>query len=135
MNKVLEFRWTVSRGRETYGYNICSLWVDNSKVASCTGGGYDMAGTCLGEWMASAFLEQLKKLRANYGSRDTAKGFYGLRFWRGNKAVRKYKEGDKVALDGGCGFESMRRILNKIGYTIREVASTTNRTTFLVENK
>lgn len=46
--KVLQFKWTISRGRDTYGYNICSLYVDGKKVSGCSGGGYDMMGTCLG---------------------------------------------------------------------------------------
>ena len=32
--KTLKFKYTTSRGRNSYGYNICSLWVDNEKVSS-----------------------------------------------------------------------------------------------------
>lgn len=61
--KTLEFRWTVSRGRDTYGYNICSLYADGAKVSSCNGGGYDMKGTSLGNWIARAYADRLLKLR------------------------------------------------------------------------
>jgi len=60
---LLEFKWTVSRGRDTDGYNICSLYVDGRKVASCNGGGYDMKGTALGNWIAKAYADRLRKLR------------------------------------------------------------------------
>lgn len=59
---TLEFKWTVSRGRETYGYNICTLFVDGSKVAACNGGGYDMQGTSLGDWVARTYRDRLMTL-------------------------------------------------------------------------
>lgn len=60
---TLEFKWGTSRGRETYGYTICSLYVDGRKVASCNGGGYDMKGTALGNYIARAFSERLRALK------------------------------------------------------------------------
>lgn len=68
---LLDFKWTVSRGRDTYGYNICSLWVDGRKVSACNGGGYDMEGTSLGIWAARMFRDRLLTLR---------EPFYGLCF-------------------------------------------------------
>lgn len=56
----LTFHWTVSRGRDTYGYNICTLYADGVKVAACNGGGYDMQGTALGDFVASAFADRLR---------------------------------------------------------------------------
>ena len=60
---VLEFKWTISRGRETYGYNICSLYADGEKVSSCNGGGYDMRGTALGNYIARRFASELVALK------------------------------------------------------------------------
>ncbi len=60
---ILEYKWTVSRGRESYGYNICSLYVDGKKVSSCNGGGYDMKGTALGNWIARKFEKELLALK------------------------------------------------------------------------
>ena len=73
MNTIhLEYRWTVSRGRDTYGYNICSLYANGSKVASCNGGGYDMQGVCLGNYIARNYAPRLlQKIK---------KPFYGLTF-------------------------------------------------------
>lgn len=61
-NITLEFKWTTSRGRDTYGYNVCTLYADGRKVARCNGGGYDMKGTCLGNYLESAFTDRLRAL-------------------------------------------------------------------------
>lgn len=63
MKTHLEFRWTISRGRDSYGYNICSLWVDGRKLASCNGGGYDMKGTSLGNFIAARYASRLVALK------------------------------------------------------------------------
>src|SRR3990167_6929422 len=62
--KALEFKWTTSRARDSYGYNICTLFVDGRKAAACSGGGYDMKGTSLGSWVARAYADRLLALRA-----------------------------------------------------------------------
>lgn len=59
---TLEFKWTVSRGRDTAGYTVCTLYADGIKVARCNGGGYDMKGTNLGNWLTSAYADRLLKL-------------------------------------------------------------------------
>ena len=127
--QYLEFRWTVSRGRDTFGYNICSLWIHDRKVASCSGGGYDMKGASLASWMMDTFQDQLRKLPANYGSGDKNKGFYGLSFYNAKtkkRQARYSKNVERASLDGACGFESMTRILNAIGYGLRTISYKTN---------
>lgn len=59
---TIELRWTTSRGRDTYGYNICTLYADGRKLARCNGGGYDMEGTCLGTWLAREYADRLLAL-------------------------------------------------------------------------
>ena len=151
MRKTLRFKWTVSRGRDTYGYNICSLWIDGQKVSSCNGGGYDMKGTALGDWMALEFKDKLVTL---------TKEFYGLSFHDPNydpsKAIiagqtveEREKEGKSIGLEryqafhgasskiptdkhiipllhGACGFSSMERVLNAIGYKLEYIDGATN---------
>lgn len=58
---VLQFRWSVSRGRDTYGYNICTLYADGERVARCNGGGYDMKGTALGDFIARNYADRLRR--------------------------------------------------------------------------
>ena len=90
--KALKFKYTTSKGRDSYGYNICSLWVDGEKQASTCGGGYDMKGTALGNWMARKFEKELLKFN---------KSFYGLTFhdpnWQPSKECLKEEEKDESA--------------------------------------
>ena len=61
---VLTFKWTVSRGRDSYGYNIVTLRVDGDKVSSCNGGGYDMKGTCLGNLACTCVFRRTSETKA-----------------------------------------------------------------------
>lgn len=60
---TLAFKWSTSRGRDSYGYTICTLLADGCRVARCNGGGYDMKGTCLGSYIAAAYADRLLSLR------------------------------------------------------------------------
>lgn len=117
-NYILQIKWSVSRGRNTYGYNICSLYVDGQKSASCNGGGYDMEGSVLGDWMTREFQHQLKSIDETQ--------FYG---------IRKNYETNKTYLDGACGFSSMTKILNAIGYDIQKIPVKGNGSMYLVNPK
>lgn len=66
---ALHFRWTTSKARDSYGYNRCTLFVDDAKAAACNGGGYDLKGTCFGNWVAETFPNELRQM---------GKKFYGL---------------------------------------------------------
>ena len=124
MEKVLKFKWTVSRGRDTYGYNICSLYVDGNKVSSCDGGGYDMKGTALGNWITDIFQDKLRKLPANYGSGDNGNGFYGLSFYNDKTKKRQHrwsKNVDRAYIDGACGFSSVQRILEAMKMNLKYI--------------
>lgn len=135
MRKTLKFKWTVSRGRDTYGYNICSLWIDGQKVSSCNGGGYDMQGTALANWMEDEFQEQIRKLQAHYGSGDNNKGFYGLSFYNAktHKSQHRFsKHVDRACLTGACGFSSIEEILNAIGYKLEYIHGEKDITIYLL---
>ena len=64
--KTLKFKYTTSKGRDSYGYNICSLWVDGEKVSSTCGGGYDMKGKAFGYWIARKFEKELLKFNKSF---------------------------------------------------------------------
>lgn len=120
-------KWTVSRGRDTYGYNICSLYVNGVKQHSCCGGGYDMTGTVIGNFIQSNFPEQIKKLRSDK--------FYGLTFSkvyknRSYRRFKRYSEGMKFYVDGACGSSSMEDILRKIGFRLEYIHGSTNETIY-----
>lgn len=51
--KHLIITHTKSRARDTYGYNVITLWDGKDHFKAC-GGGYDMIGTVLGDWLTMA---------------------------------------------------------------------------------
>lgn len=141
-NYNLKFSWTVSRGRDTYGYNICTLYVDGVKRGRCNGGGYDMQGTALAQFIESEFKEELVKTIKNE--------YYGLCFFDPNwkpsaeclEQEKKdeltkltglaryqdfYKQTSKIptkkhilpTINGACGVNSVERILNALGYVFK----------------
>ena len=62
----LEISWTISRGRDTCGYNICRL--DDSisgKRYRTLGGGYDMIGTVVADWFEDQYQDKLQALRTD----------------------------------------------------------------------
>ena len=134
---AIKFKWTVSKARDSYGYNICTLIVDGEKVSRCNGGGYDMKGTCFGNWVAYQFKDELLKFK---------KQFHGLTFHNPNYKVDDeiilkeqkgesfgleryqdfYKQSSKLPtekhtiaqIDGACGFSCVENILNELGYSL-----------------
>jgi len=61
----LTLKWTISRGRATYGYTVVTLFegfFNEKKVAACNGGGYDMAGTVMAAWLAERFADRFLQL-------------------------------------------------------------------------
>jgi len=115
--KALRIKYTISRGRDTYGYNLVTLYVDGKKHNRTCGGGYDMTGTVLGEYLTQEYPDRLKELPANYGSLDTKDGFYGLGFYSKteNKRHNTYQDGDSVYVDGACGQNAVKEITKAIG--------------------
>ena len=155
--KALKFKYTTSKGRDSYGYNICSLWVDGEKQSSTCGGGYDMKGTALGNWIARKFEKELLKFN---------KSFYGLTFhdpnYQPSKECLKEEEKDELTkllgsarlrdfhkqssdlptekhtiprLDGACGFESMTSILNNMNYYLKYIDGDNNTSTYILDKK
>ena len=130
--QTLKFRWGTSKGRDTWGYTICTL-IDThgNRLAQTIGGGYDMKGTCIGELINKYFGEELKKLVANSGSMDTPSGLYGLTHYNPKAKSRKrmyLKRANKHTqsyVNGACGMSSMRRILNKIGFELTYLTNDT----------
>ena len=111
---TLHLKWSISRGRDTYGYNICTVTDEQTgKRYSCNGGGYDMTGTSFGNWLADVRQPQLKALAAEHGvsteHRGQVKDFYGM--------YQRESDGP-VTLDGACGLESMMRVAKAVGLDV-----------------
>jgi hypothetical protein len=124
--RTLTISWGTSRGRDTYGYAICRLRdsADN-KLYRCNGGGYDMVGTVLAEWLVANHQDQLRPLadRAFYRTgeglpysrtEDEAGAFYGM---------THYVDTGRVSVDGACGVESVRRIAEAAGVKLTALPS------------
>jgi hypothetical protein len=119
--RYLEFRWSTSRGYATYGYTLCSIWVNGTeKIAATCGVGYDLAGVVLGGFIKEYFEEYLKKLDPGV--------YYGLSFYDAKKKKHRkhYNPGNTVYLDGACGFRSMQAILHALGFTIEQTINKAN---------
>jgi hypothetical protein len=153
---ILKFKWTVSRARDTYGYNVCTLYVDGKKAAQCSGGGYDMEGTVLGLWIANRFKGQLcEQIKTSmYGltfhdpdfnpakaevpgtgttveAREAAGESFGLERYQAVFAASSPvpTQAHRVPyLDGGCGKECMLQVLKAIGGEYQLLDSKKNQT-------
>lgn len=126
----LEIKWSISRGRDTYGYNICCLYVYGQKVTDCSGGGYDMIGTVIGELVTALFKSELMELSksadlTNHHSDGREIKFrnrkYGGRYESDCYGLytSDYDNNRKVGINGACGENSVENILNAIGYDLR----------------
>lgn len=101
--------WSISRGRETYGWNICRATSrQTGKTYRTMGGGYDMVGTVVGDWFAAEYQAELQAMK----EQAQAKGghahpnFYGLTI----------QHDGTVSLDGACGIDCMLNIIEACGF-------------------
>jgi hypothetical protein len=130
MYNYLTVTWSVSRGRETYGYNICRLDdYDTGQRYRALGGGYDIVGTVFADWLTECYQPRLVEISERASSvwcngsrqhRDSADALYGMTFNETSK---------RVLLDGACGLGSVFRVAEAIGLTVQATASRRGRTT------
>lgn len=122
----LALSWSTSRGQDTYGYNICRLDVRSTdRRFKCMGGGYDMTGTVVGEWLQETYQDRLVTIAAQavkfwsgaYLHSSNEAGLYGMTA-RGSDTWQNGRRIDRVTLDGACGLSSMERIAEAIGLSL-----------------
>ncbi|MCD5384852.1 MAG: hypothetical protein LRZ94_00870 [Candidatus Pacebacteria bacterium] len=127
-NYFLEFKFS-NRGYKGYAGLYCRLYVDGELAGSAGGGGYDMKGVCLGQWIEKEFKEQIKML-ANKELEEALKapkneryynsdggGIYGLIIGKGKD---EGAEGISISCDGATGISQMFKILEAIGFESRQ---------------
>lgn len=118
----LAVSWSVSHGRDTYGYNICRLDSRNGRARYRTcGGGYDMIGTVFAHWMQAEHQPELMGLVKTLTRDPDAFSDYGSTGWLQFKNLYGMfycPNNGKVILDGACGIESMRTIAKAIGFDV-----------------
>ena len=105
---VQSFKLEYRHGRDTV-----RLFVNGDQVSRCSGGGYDMQGTCLADWMQEAFADKICKL-------DSRK-FYGL-FFPNKKTYKRqafHSANTDFYMDGGCGISCIEKIGRAINLNIK----------------
>lgn len=117
----LSLSWSISRGRDTYGYNICRLDDRTTgKRYRCMGGGYDMIGTVFGDWLQDTRQDALRTLYADHCDQFTAYT-EAIPHWRNHpdfySMMWNVKEG-RMILDGACGLDCMIKIAEAIGLEV-----------------
>lgn len=121
--RMLKITVGTSRGRETYGYNIVTLTDTKTgkKYRTC-GGGYDMTGTVLAEWMGDVLQPALKALLESQGFEP---GGYAGPYDAAKEAGRQYGAGISkkgvAYMDGACGQNTVQALLGKLGYSCQTV--------------
>ena len=116
----LTVKHSISKAADTYGYNrVTLICQDTGERYACVGGGYDMLGTCLGDYLQANHQMQLAELvlqayniyngRTLSDNGHTGNKLYGLTYDSINNAM---------LLDGACGFESMVKIAREAGLTV-----------------
>lgn len=97
----------------------CRMFVNRQQVAKSHGGGYDLTGTCIAEWLTNTYSKELaeffKNNTQNDGKRnDRLGGYYGFVDMGGKHVWRTGRENQTFYLDGSCGFSEMQRIAREI---------------------
>jgi len=115
--KYLHIKRTISKARDSYGYNILTL-IDGDKKYNTVGGGYDMLGTVFAKWLQENYLDTIiSKLPPCVYEKDenrfnTCKpsDYYGFFL---------FKDSGKYYLDGACGLDCIVKIARAIGLTVQ----------------
>lgn len=139
----LKLSWSISRGRDTAGYNICRLdsgynYNHSARRYKTTGGGYDMIGTVFGMWLTEQHQDKLQGLfkgvpvapaplerRDNPAQRTahpcgySVPGYLKLSDLYGITLNPK----GEAHCDGGCGINSMVSIAEAIGLTVQTTSN------------
>lgn len=120
----LSISWSVSRGRDTYGYNICRLDSHNSgRRYKCMGGGYDMIGTVFGDWLECEYQDELRAHVAGLPLEECGYSVAGYKRVKEEINPKYYgltvKPDGHVSLDGACGISSMQQIARALGFNIQ----------------
>jgi len=114
-----------SRGRNTYGWPMVTLIVNSSgKCYRARGGGYDMYGTVIAEYLESAYQDRLRVIAASAFSNGAPGGMSAGNIhyilFRDLYGIYLNLSTGAVTLDGGCGLASMTYIAKQIGSSIHE---------------
>lgn len=114
--EFLRLTWSVSRGRDTYGYNIARL-DSRARRYRCSGGGYDMVGAVFGQYLQAEHQERLRTIADRLSSWSKETGFVKNEKPDALYGGTVYADGS-VRLDGSCGLSTMERIADACGIIV-----------------
>jgi hypothetical protein len=132
---LLALTWSVSRGRETYGWNIARLDSrDSGKRYRTCGGGYDMIGTVLGQYVENELQGKLRELVHSVSGLLVDAGYTVPGYRRINDLYGlTVAPNGHVQIDGGCGVDCVIRIIRGMNMEVQRTYNKKGHTTgFLV---
>lgn len=129
---IATFVWTISKARDTYGYNVVTAYVDGERVGKANGGGYDMQGAALSGWVASMVSPDAEfygltwhdpnyKTPKHIEEAEQAGESLGLERYQAVYKASSPKRTERhtiPSIDGACGLDT---ILNGAGFKRWEV--------------
>lgn len=137
---VLRYRWSVSKAD---GYNVVTLSEGGTRYATARGGGYDMTGSALADWLEARYPVRLAQLGAKRaGSVWTADGPRVVKTdrtdYRTGKPSPDYDpqalyglsynpDTHKASVDGACGVSSVCEVMKALGLSFTEDSGNWNR--------
>jgi hypothetical protein len=127
----LAITWAVSKGRDTYGWNIARLDSrDSNKRYRTCGGGYDMIGTVLGQYVENELQDNLLELVASRTG-DLIDAGYTVPGYR--KITDLYgltvAPNGHVQIDGACGVDCVIRIIQSMNMEVQRTYNKKGHTT------
>lgn len=134
----LALKHGISRGQDTFGYNLVTLTDnDTGKRFRTCGGGYDMVGTVFGKWLENVHQDKLLAIaydcdkaydtvNKRYVHRSTDQNVFGFGLHSEYLYGNTCQIDDKgtvlsVGLDGACGLDCMIAIAKRIGLQVEMV--------------
>lgn len=136
MVHVLRYRWSVSRSD---GYNVITISENGTRYATARGGGYDMTGAALADWLTARYRVRLAQLAQKRAGSVYSNGKYTDRHSQTERTDKKpgwkpnpnYLEGSlygltynaekhSAHLDGACGVSSVCKVLEALGLKFTE---------------
>lgn len=103
---LLQIRRGVSHGTYTGGYAVCTLYADGLRVATCHGGGYDLAGTVLGALIEAVLADDLRRVDPTLARKN------GMTI-----------SDESVLVDGGCGVSCVQTLAAACGWSLTALRS------------
>ena len=121
--QLLTFTWTSG----AYGNRVRLQDQNGLTLAKCSGGGYDMQGTVLGDFIQNNFGRVVAKL--------DARDFYGVTHFcpRTRRHLNKAGKYSRLSIHGGTGWDSMCKILERVGFKLCKVYSDNKTDVYFLE--